>query len=90
MAEIISFPQRMRFTAIRTFDAANGIGSVVAVLWAPANSNRNSNGQRHEHDGHPTLAELSPEAAQPIATVSSNPATARDCKDENRITHGHR
>ncbi|HDS1129568.1 TPA: hypothetical protein QDZ99_003603 [Stenotrophomonas maltophilia] len=36
MAEIISFPQRMPFTAIRTYDAASGIGGVVAVLFAPA------------------------------------------------------
>ncbi|WP_439426742.1 hypothetical protein [Stenotrophomonas sp. T8] len=37
MTEIISFPQRMRFTAVRTYDAAAGVGGVVAVLFAPAN-----------------------------------------------------
>ncbi|MBH1702207.1 hypothetical protein [Stenotrophomonas maltophilia] len=36
MTEIISFPQRMRFTAIRTYAAASGCGGVVAVLFAPA------------------------------------------------------
>ncbi|WP_188115447.1 hypothetical protein [Stenotrophomonas cyclobalanopsidis] len=36
MAEIISFPQRMHFTALRSYDAASGIGGVVAVLFAPA------------------------------------------------------
>ncbi|HDS1303542.1 TPA: hypothetical protein QEK28_000340 [Stenotrophomonas maltophilia] len=36
MAEIISFPQRMHFTALRTYDAASGTGGVVGVLFAPA------------------------------------------------------
>ncbi|HED4877805.1 TPA: hypothetical protein R4K21_003638 [Stenotrophomonas maltophilia] len=35
MTEIISFPRRMLFTAIRAYDAATGLGGVVAVLFAP-------------------------------------------------------
>ncbi|WP_329913034.1 hypothetical protein [Stenotrophomonas sp. SMYL82] len=35
MAEIISFPQRMHFTAVRTYNADGGVGGVVAVLFAP-------------------------------------------------------
>ena len=35
MTEIISFPQRMRFTAIRTYDVTRGVTHVVAVLFAP-------------------------------------------------------
>ncbi|WP_313203715.1 hypothetical protein [Stenotrophomonas sp.] len=42
MAEIISFPQRMHFTALRTYDAASGIGGVVAVLFAPVRQARAS------------------------------------------------
>ncbi|EMR0514629.1 hypothetical protein RY963_002670 [Stenotrophomonas maltophilia] len=44
MAEIISFPQRMRFTAIRTYAAASGCGAVVAVLFAPASLARAGRG----------------------------------------------
>ncbi|MGH8346056.1 MAG: hypothetical protein ACRES5_05735 [Pseudomonas sp.] len=36
MSEIIGFQQRMRFTALRTFDADLGPGGVVAVFFAPS------------------------------------------------------
>jgi len=35
MSEIILFQQRMRFTALRTFDAQRGCGGVVAVFFTP-------------------------------------------------------
>lgn len=90
MAEIISFPQRMHFTALRTYDAASGVGGVVAVLWAPVNGHSDRSEQRQEGGGHPALAELRPEAAHPMVAVPSNPAMARNCKGEGRVTHGHR
>ncbi|HYQ23963.1 hypothetical protein [Stenotrophomonas sp.] len=90
MAEIISFPQRMHFTALRTYDTATGIGGVVAVLWAPVNARSNRNGQNQKSGGHPALAELCPETTQPIVAVPSNPAMTHDCNCESRITHGHR
>ncbi|WP_080149263.1 hypothetical protein [Stenotrophomonas indicatrix] len=46
MPEIISFPQRMRFTAIRAYDAAAGLGGVVAVLFGPEDGAR---AHRHLH-----------------------------------------
>ena len=93
MAEIISFPQRMYFTALRNYDAASGIGGVVAVLWAPVNGHSDHSDhseQRQESGCHPALAELRPEAAHPMVAVPSNPAMARNCKGEARVTHGHR
>jgi len=35
MSEIMQFLQRMRFTALRTFDARRGCGGVVAVFFTP-------------------------------------------------------
>lgn len=90
MAEIISFPQRMHFTALRTYDSATGLGGVVAVLWAPANARSYRKEQDQKRGAHPALAELCPVTTQPMVTVPSNPAMAHDCNCEGRVTHGHR
>ncbi|TFZ46105.1 hypothetical protein E5C33_07485 [Stenotrophomonas maltophilia] len=74
MTEIISFPVRMRFTALRVFDVQSGIGSVVGVFWAPEQRvRRNSHCGEHQHV-HPALAELEPATGQAIAAVSICPA----------------
>ncbi|WQI22613.1 hypothetical protein U2S91_08240 [Stenotrophomonas maltophilia] len=74
MAEIIIFPQRMRFTALRAFDIHSGLGSVVGVLWAPEQCiRRRSYCSEQEHD-HPALAELKAATSQPVAAVPDHPA----------------
>jgi len=35
MSEIIHFQQRMRFSALRSFNAKRGVGGVVAVFFTP-------------------------------------------------------
>jgi len=76
MPEIISFPQRMRFQAIRSFDVRTGTGGVVAVLWAPLHSERQKENHRQKHQNHPALAELLPNEVQAVMLVPANPTEA--------------
>ncbi len=76
MPEIITFPQRMRFQAIRSFDARTGAGGVVAILWAPVHSQRKSGNHRQKDHHHPALADLLPDADKAVALVAAHPAVA--------------
>lgn len=76
MPEIISFPRRMRFEAIRSFDVHSGTGGVVAVLWAPMHSERQKENHRQKHHNHPALAELLPNEAQTVVLVPASPTEA--------------
>lgn len=76
MPEIISFPRRMRFQAIRSFNVRTGTGGVVAVLWAPLHSEHHKENHRQKHHNHPALAELLPDEAQTVVLVPTNPTEA--------------
>ncbi len=76
MPEIISFPRRMRFQAIRSFDVRTGTGGVVAVLWAPLHSEYQKENHRQKHHNHPALAELLPNEAQTVVLVPASPTEA--------------
>lgn len=76
MPEIITFPQRMRFQAIRSFDARTGAGGVVAILWAPVHSQRKNGNHRQEDHHHPALADLLPDSQKAVALVAAHPAIA--------------
>lgn len=76
MPEIISFPRRMRFQAIRSFDVRTGTGGVVAVLWAPLHSDHQKESNRKQHHNHPALAELLPNEAQTVVLVPASPTEA--------------
>ncbi|GEM_PF-1482018 len=76
MPEIITFPQRMRFQAIRSFDVHTGAGGVVAVLWAPLHSEYKKGNHRQEGQSHPALADLLPHSEKTVASVSAHPAVA--------------
>lgn len=75
MPEIITFPQRMRFQAIRSFDVHTGAGGVVAVLWAPLHSEYKAN-HRQEGQNHPALADLLPHSEKTVASLSTHPGVA--------------
>lgn len=76
MPEIITFPQRMRFQAIRSFDVRTGAGGVVAILWAPLHSQRKNGNHRQKDHHHPALADLLPGPEQAVALVAAHPAIA--------------
>lgn len=76
MPEIITFPQRMRFQAIRSFDVHTGVGGVVAVLWAPLCYEYKKGNHHQERQNHPALADLLPESEKTVPSVSAHPAVA--------------
>ncbi|MBA0254446.1 hypothetical protein D7T50_03840 [Stenotrophomonas maltophilia] len=76
MPEIITFPQRMRFQAIRSFDVHTGVGGVVAVLWAPLCSEYKKSNHHQERQNHPALADLLPDSEKTVPSVSAHPAVA--------------
>lgn len=80
MTEIISFPVRMRFTAMRAFDIQRGPGSVVGVFWAPEQSVRRRSHCSEQQDDHPALAELEVASSQPIVAMPSYPAVTSNRK----------
>ncbi|MGE8210933.1 MAG: hypothetical protein ACN6RH_15675 [Stenotrophomonas rhizophila] len=75
MSEIIQFLQRMRFTALRTFDAQRGCGGVVAVFFTPE-------GGRPIHGSPPPTNES---VALRLVAADAAPPTgrqkARCCRD---------
>jgi hypothetical protein len=55
MSNVLPFPIRLSFTAVRTFDVRTGPGQVVAVLFQPATQNPGIYRQCQDQDGqqHP-------------------------------------
>lgn len=78
MSEIISFPCRMHFTALRTFDIRGGIGGVVAILWRPVNHTQANHGQRQERGGHPAVSALLAMPSCAIEAVALEPTVPHD------------
>lgn len=74
MSEIIGFPVRMRFTALRAFDIRSGLGGVIAMFWGPEQRVCGYGHCGDQQEDHPAIAEMKAAASQPIAAVPSCPA----------------